>query len=258
MKLTINHTRNNVTLEQDRTVLTITPFNLGARQMLEASESETTTATGPITLTASSKVIQIIDPNGAERVVTLPAEALGNHGYLIVNTSDANENLIVKNDAAEELATVYPEGAGWFVSIGVSWKAVGLGTNNIGADVYVVVPCFGELVSCEVGDGAGYLPIPPKINGYNLFYVHGQIIGTNGTAGTMDTQVHNVTDSVDMLSTKSTIDSGEDGSDTAATPAVIDTNNDDVASYDLLRIDIDVVHSTPAKGYMFTMGFRVI
>ena len=58
-----------------------------------------------------------------------------------------------------------------------------------------------------------------------------------------------------MLSTKLTIDSGETGSDTAATPAVIDANNDDVALHDLLRIDVDATATTKAKGLIVTLGF---
>ena len=60
-----------------------------------------------------------------------------------------------------------------------------------------------------------------------------------------------------MLSTKITIDSGETGSDTAATAAVIDTSNDDVASWDVLRIDVDAVSTTAAKGLIVTLEFRL-
>jgi hypothetical protein len=60
-----------------------------------------------------------------------------------------------------------------------------------------------------------------------------------------------------MLSTKLTIDSGETGSDTAATPAVINTSYDDVATNDLLRIDIDAISTTAPKGLIVTLEFRL-
>jgi hypothetical protein len=89
----------------------------------------------------------------------------------------------------------------------------------------------------------------------NLTAVHAEVI-TAGTTGTQDIQIHNLTDAADMLSTKITIDTGETGSDTAATPAVIDTGADDVVTNDLLRVDVDAIHSgTAAKGLLVTMEF---
>ncbi len=106
------------------------------------------------------------------------------------------------------------------------------------------------------GDGKFYFHIPPALNGMNLVYVHAECI-TAGTTGTMDIQLHEVVGAVDMLSTKLTIDSGETGSDTAATPAVINTSNDDVATNDLIRVDIDAIQTTPAKGLIITLGFQL-
>ena len=94
------------------------------------------------------------------------------------------------------------------------------------------------------------------MTGMDLVEVHAECI-TAGTTGTMDIQIHNATDTADMLSTKLTIDSAETGSDTAATAAVINTAADDVATFDVLRIDIDAVHTTAAKGLYVTMIFRL-
>lgn len=116
---------------------------------------------------------------------------------------------------------------------------------------YVV---FAFTTNVAVGDGAGYAVIPAALNGFNLVRVHARVI-TAGTTGTTDIQIHNVTQVADMLSTKLTIDSGETGSDTAATPPVIDTGNDDVATNDLLRIDVDAVSTTAPKGLLVTLEF---
>lgn len=105
------------------------------------------------------------------------------------------------------------------------------------------------------GDGQFYIHIPSNMNGMDLVEVHAEVI-TAGTTGTMDIQIRNVTQTQDMLSTKITIDTTETGSDTAAAPAVIDTTKDDVATNDLLAIDIDAVHTTAAKGCIVTLGFQ--
>lgn len=121
--------------------------------------------------------------------------------------------------------------------------------------VYVQFRSADFTSDLATGDGADYLHIPDALNGMNLVYVHARVI-TAGTTGTTDFQIANVTDAVDMLSTKLTIDSGETGSNTAATAAVIDTTKDDVATNDLLRLDIDALSTTKPKGYVVTLGFR--
>jgi hypothetical protein len=120
--------------------------------------------------------------------------------------------------------------------------------------IYAVFQVTTGATALTTGDGKFYLNIPLPLNGYNLDSVYARVV-TAGTTGTTDIQVNNVTDAADMLSTVLTIDSGETGSDTAATPAVIDTGNDDVATNDLLRIDIDAVSSTAPQGLIMTLGF---
>jgi hypothetical protein len=60
-----------------------------------------------------------------------------------------------------------------------------------------------------------------------------------------------------MLSTAITIDATPDlDSKDATTPAVIDGANDDVATGDQLRIDVDVA-GTGAKGLIVELQFRL-
>ena len=47
------------------------------------------------------------------------------------------------------------------------------------------------------------------------------------------------------------------GTDTAATPAVIDTAEDDLTENDLIAIDVDAVSTTAAKGLVVTLEFRL-
>lgn len=104
-----------------------------------------------------------------------------------------------------------------------------------------------------VGDDAARLIIPDALNGWNLVSV--VMARKAGGTGVPAVQVRNVTDGVDMLSTKVTIDSGEVSSTTAAAPPVIDGTKDDVASYDILALDVDVA-GTNTLNCVVMLGFR--
>ncbi len=121
---------------------------------------------------------------------------------------------------------------------------------------YVGLIIFDFTADCATGDGKFFFHVPAGLAGQNLVEVHAECI-TAGTTGTMDIQIRNVTQAADMLSTLLTIDTGETGSDEAATPAVIDVANDDVAVNDVLAIDVDVIHTTAAKGLITTLGFKL-
>jgi hypothetical protein len=54
-----------------------------------------------------------------------------------------------------------------------------------------------------------------------------------------------------------TIDSGETSTSSAATPAVIDTSKDDVATGDVIAIDVDAISTTAAKGLIVNLIFRL-
>ena len=114
---------------------------------------------------------------------------------------------------------------------------------------------FPTTEAMVTGDGQAKVIIPAIMNGLDLTSISA-IVATAGTTGTCDIQIHNETDGVDMLSTVLTIDSGETSSATAATPAVIDTSNDDIATNDVLRLDVDAVHTTEALGLVVVLEFR--
>jgi hypothetical protein len=68
-------------------------------------------------------------------------------------------------------------------------------------------------------------------------------------------QIHNATDAADIFSTAITIDANETSSATAATAAVIDTDHDDLATADSLRVDVDG-SGTGTKGLVVYLGAR--
>ena len=110
-------------------------------------------------------------------------------------------------------------------------------------------------VAVSAGDGQDYMFIPDYLNGYNLVSAHA-CVDTVSTSGVVAVQIHNATDAVDMLSTEITIDKDESTSYTAATPPVIDTAHDDVATGDRIRIDVDDV-GTGTKGLVVILAFAL-
>lgn len=105
-------------------------------------------------------------------------------------------------------------------------------------------------VPLVVGDYQGWFMIPPALNGWNITHV--SAMRRSGT-GVPAIQLRNVTDAVDVLSTKVTIDTSEVTSNTAATPPVINTAVDDVASYDIFAVDVDVA-GTATLNCVFYVG----
>ena len=201
--------------------------------------------------TADSKATGAELDTGTDDAKFATAKALKDSGYLsgMGDISAASDSVAGK----VELATVSETNTG--TDTGRAITPDGLAGSNFGIR-YVQITCFEYATDVATGDGKGYLIIPAALNGMNLVSVHAKVI-TAGTTGTTDIQIANVTDSVDMLSTKLTIDSGETGSDTAATAAVIDTTKDDVATNDLLRIDVDAKSTTAPKGLIVTLGFQL-
>ena len=115
---------------------------------------------------------------------------------------------------------------------------------------------FSFTTAATVADGHFYWHVPAQLDGLSLVEIHAEVI-TAGTTNTQDMEIYNITDSVDMLATTLTIDTTPDtGSDQAATPAVIASDGKEiVAENDVLRLDIDAIHDTPAQGLIITLGF---
>ncbi|MFA6972676.1 MAG: hypothetical protein WC208_14935 [Gallionella sp.] len=133
-------------------------------------------------------------------------------------------------------------------------KAVKTYADNI-AERSVVLVAIDYTTNCSTGNNKAYFRVPDILAGMNLHSVAACCI-TAGTTGTMTIQIRNVTRVVDMLTTEMTIDSAELDTLTAATPAVIDTTNDDVSEGDVLAVDIDTVHTVVAKGLLVSLTFK--
>lgn len=135
----------------------------------------------------------------------------------------------------------------------------GLAGSDFGKTV-VSILVFDDSQDVAIGDGAGdvFWRVPAVLNGYNLVAVAAHV-QTAGTTNTTDVQIARTRSgsTVDMLTTKITIDSTEVDSATAATPAAINASNDDVATADRIRIDVDAVSTTPPKGLLVELTFQL-
>lgn len=121
------------------------------------------------------------------------------------------------------------------------------------------IKCFldtGTGSDVTTGDGKRILVIPQEINGWVLTGAHAYVT-TVSSSGLPTVQIHNITDAVDILSTRITIDANEFTSYTATTAPVINTSNDDVATGDRLRVDVDVA-GTGTKGLGVILVFEPI
>jgi hypothetical protein len=126
-----------------------------------------------------------------------------------------------------------------------------------------VIP-FDFATDTATGDGKFYFRVPASLNNWVLTGVQASVV-TAGTTGTLNVDLARCAAAatgnlcsgtvVDMLSTNLTIDSGENDSATAAAAAVIDASNDDVTTGQIIRVDVDAVHTTAAKGLIVNLEF---
>lgn len=150
---------------------------------------------------------------------------------------------------------------------GISISTAGTGVQTIDSfpqTVTVQLPVTDWTVNTATGDGQYYFVVPASLNNYILSGVSASVVNT-GTTNTTDVQLARCASVAtgnqcsgtvaDMLSTKLTIDSGEANSSTAATAAVINSSNATVTTGQVVRVDVDAVSTTPAKGLVVTLVF---
>jgi len=123
----------------------------------------------------------------------------------------------------------------------------------------IIIKVVPDALPTYIGNGITAFTIPPTLNDLYLSAVSGKIgahVYTAGVTGTTDVMIHNLTQGVDMLSTAITVDSGETDSSTAATAPVVNSNNQ-VATADVIRFDIDAISTgTAANGLEVRMEFK--
>lgn len=126
----------------------------------------------------------------------------------------------------------------------VSGPLLDSGTNTIYPAKEILIPVFDSDEDCATGDGTMGIGIGSELNAWMIKNVRASVY-TKGVTGTMDIQIRRVRAgaTVDVLSTKVTV-----GDEYTVADGVINAANDDLATGDLLFVDVDTTHTTPAKG----------
>ena len=181
----------------------------------------------------------IQDPNGNEVLKT-------------TYVASAVNEVTISNNATGSSPIVSITGGD--TNVGLDFKMKGTGKYR--KPTVVGIQVFDVASDTATGDGKAFFRVPAELNGMNLTGVAATVY-TAGTTNTTDVQIRNKTQTADMLSTKITIDSGETDTSTAAAAAVIDASNDDVATGDVIAIDVDAVSTTAAKGLWVEMRFEL-
>lgn len=119
----------------------------------------------------------------------------------------------------------------------------------------VEIKVMDDTTTVTTGDGKVIFCIPASLGGCDLTAAHA-FVTTVSSSGLPTVQIRNVTQTADMLTTKITIDVSEFTSYSAAAAPVIDTGNDDVATGDLIAVDVDVA-GTGAKGLGVILTFTL-
>lgn len=175
---------------------------------------------------------------------------LGTAGGIAASLLDAKGDLIAAS--AADTAAKVTVGANTKLLTADSAQAAGVKWEFTRV---IQVKVIDDATVLTTGDGKTIFCIPAALGGCDLTAAHAYVT-TNSSSGTPTIQIRNVTQAADMLSTRITIDASEPTSYTAAAAPVIDTGNDDVATGDLIAVDVDVA-GTGAKGLGVILTFTL-
>lgn len=177
----------------------------------------------------------------------------GNELVKVTATASAVNELTLANAATG--AGPVLSATGGDDNIGIDIKAKGTGVFR--KPTIIGIQTVDSGTATAVGDGKAFFRIPAELNGMNLTGVAASVY-TAGTTGNLDITILNKTDSTDMLSTAMRIETGETDTSTSAQPGTIDTTHDDVATGDIISINIDAIQTgTAAKGLYVQLKFEL-
>lgn len=102
---------------------------------LRLNDAEVKALSGDIDLSIDDPRVQILDPDGEGRTVTLPdpADLAGDQDdgsgmiFIIINTADADEDLTVNDHEDSQVGSAVPQdGMGIFIAAAGSWYGQGM------------------------------------------------------------------------------------------------------------------------------------
>lgn len=117
----------------------------------------------------------------------------------------------------------------------------------------MMINAVAPTTSLSVANGVKYFYVTEDLNGYDLVLAEAAVY-TASSSGQVAVRIWNDTDGVNMLSTLITIDQNETTSYSAATPGVINTSTDDIATGDRIRIDVTQI-GTGSQGLDVHLSF---
>jgi hypothetical protein len=131
-----------------------------------------------------------------------------------------------------------------------------LASANATRKSFELVP-FGPVTDNVAGSGKAYFHVPSTMNGQNVVLVHA-LVQASGTTGDLSVNVSRTRSgtTVPMMSGTAYVKVAtlKHGSDEAGgSSGTINTSNDDLATNDILRVDVITIHTTPAKGLIVTV-----
>jgi len=225
---------------------------------VDATAQKTTLSLNNVENTAHSTDAHTMTIDGVD-VSAHDVATTGVHGVgannLIHDGTDVTGQVTAASDSAQgkvELATAAETTTG--TDTGRAVTPDGL-AGSIFGEKLVYLKVIAEATALTTGDGKMYFTVPDTLNGMNLVDADAAVY-TVSSSGTPTVQIYNLTQTADMLSTLITIDANELTSYTAAAQPVIDTNNDDVATGNQLRIDVDVA-GTGTTGLDVILTFQL-
>lgn len=197
--------------------------------------------------TANAKASSSDIDTGSDDTKFATAKAMKDSGYLssMDDVSAASDTVAGKIEIATTAETNTWADATRAVS--PDW----LSQSYAGTKGFTII-AVDAATSLTVADGKAYVTIPECMNGMNLVRANA-VVNTAGTTNATTIDIYNVTDSHDMLSTAISIASAG----TVGTAGTVNTSYDDVATNDVLRIDVTSMSTTAPKGLMVVLEFRL-
>lgn len=174
---------------------------------------------------------------------------LGTAGGIAATLLDAKGDLIAAS--AADTAAKLTAGTNGQHLVAQSGETTGLKWET--QEKVLQLKVLDDATVVTTGDGKLIFVIDDSIGGMNLIDADAYVT-TVSSSGLPTVQIRNITQTADMLTTKISIDASEFTSYTAAAAPVIDTGNDDVATGDLIAVDVDVA-GTGAKGLGVVLSF---
>lgn len=229
-------------------------------------------AGSPLTIASAGTDTDVgitIDTKGAGAVTIAGAAAITGTTTLATSLTGvlrADSGVVSVDTDVTDLVTAATTSAAGKVELAIA-SEINTGTDTgraIGVDEFagsnfgkriIQVKVFDDATAATTGDGKVIFMIPVEFNGMNLVDVEAYVSGVS-SSGALTIMVRNVTQAADMLSTAITIDVSENSSLTAAVAPVIDAANDDVATGDLIAIDVDGA-GTSAEGLGVVLSFQL-